>query len=57
MPASEAISALRSNFSIRLFLSYAFDWLVVIIVGFTSLGLQYVTPNKRPFSLTDPNIS
>jgi hypothetical protein len=37
--------------------SYVFDWAVVIILGVTGYIMSRVTPNKRPFYLTDPNIS
>ncbi|KAI8629095.1 acid phosphatase/Vanadium-dependent haloperoxidase [Xylariaceae sp. FL1651] len=37
--------------------SYVFDWLILIIVGLIGYFLGNVTPNKRPFSLQDPNIS
>jgi membrane-associated phospholipid phosphatase len=43
--------------SVRLVLSYALDWFVVIAMGLVSLGLGELEPNKRPFSLGDPNIS
>lgn len=38
-------------------LSYVFDWVILIIVGVIGVILGNVTPNKRPFSLQDPNIS
>lgn len=38
-------------------LSYAFDWLIMVVVGLIGYFLGNVTPNKRHFSLTDPNIS
>jgi hypothetical protein len=57
MVGSGRLSAVRDRFSVRLFLSYALDWILLIACGFIALGLGYVTPNKRPFSLTDPNIS
>ncbi|KAK6958174.1 hypothetical protein Daesc_000969 [Daldinia eschscholtzii] len=37
--------------------SYVFDWLILIVVGIVGVILGNVTPNKRPFSLQDPNIS
>ncbi|KAI1339583.1 PAP2 superfamily-domain-containing protein [Xylariaceae sp. FL0016] len=37
--------------------SYAFDWAILIAVGVVGYILGDVTPNKRPFSLQDPNIS
>lgn len=57
MVGSGRLSAVRSSFSVRLFLSYALDWILVVAFGFVALGLGFVSPNKRPFSLTDPNIS
>ena len=38
-------------------LSYVFDWIILVVVGVIGLILGHVTPNKRPFSLQDPNIS
>ena len=37
--------------------SYVSDWIVLIIVGVVGYVLGDITPNKRPFSLEDPNIS
>jgi hypothetical protein len=37
--------------------SYVFDWAILIAVGVVGLVLGNITPNKRPFSLEDPNIS
>ncbi|KAI0530413.1 acid phosphatase/Vanadium-dependent haloperoxidase [Xylaria digitata] len=38
-------------------LSYAFDWLIMVVVGLIGYFLGNVTPNKRPFSLLDNNIA
>ncbi|KAI1811146.1 acid phosphatase/Vanadium-dependent haloperoxidase [Poronia punctata] len=38
-------------------LSYAFDWLIMVVVGLIGYFLGHVTPNKRHFSLLDNNIS
>ncbi|KAI0399477.1 acid phosphatase/Vanadium-dependent haloperoxidase [Xylaria palmicola] len=38
-------------------LSYAFDWLIMVVVGLAGYFLGNVTPNKRPFSLLDANIA
>ncbi|KAI0858336.1 acid phosphatase/Vanadium-dependent haloperoxidase [Xylaria cubensis] len=43
--------------SILVILSYAFDWLIMVIVGLIGYFLGNVTPNKRPFSLLDTNIA
>ncbi|KAK3394546.1 PAP2-domain-containing protein [Podospora didyma] len=37
--------------------SYCFDWIILIIAAAVGYVLGDVTPNKRPFSLADPNIS
>ncbi|KAI1075062.1 PAP2 superfamily-domain-containing protein [Whalleya microplaca] len=37
--------------------SYVFDWIILIVVGVIGVVLGNVTPNKRYFSLQDPNIS
>lgn len=38
-------------------LSYALDWIILIIVGVAGTLLNKVPPSKRPFSLQDLNIS
>ncbi|KAL7794559.1 PAP2 superfamily domain-containing protein [Trichoderma ceciliae] len=43
--------------SIRLISSYIFDWIVLIIVAAVGYVLGRITPNKRPFSLVNPEIS
>jgi hypothetical protein len=43
--------------SIRLVTSYIFDWIILIIVTAVGYVLGRITPNKRPFSLVDPDIS
>ncbi|KAJ3559351.1 hypothetical protein NPX13_g9544 [Xylaria arbuscula] len=43
--------------SVLVILSYAFDWLIMVIVGLIGYFLGDVTPNKRPFSLLDNNIA
>lgn len=37
--------------------SYVFDWAILIAAGVIGYIMGEVTPNKRPFSLSDPNIS
>lgn len=37
--------------------SYVFDWITIIVILGVSLYMNNHTPNKRPFSLEDPNIS
>ncbi|GAP92409.1 putative PAP2 superfamily protein [Rosellinia necatrix] len=43
--------------SVLVILSYAFDWLIMVVVGLIGYFLGNVTPNKRPFSLMDNNIA
>ncbi|KAL7909831.1 acid phosphatase/Vanadium-dependent haloperoxidase [Trichoderma velutinum] len=43
--------------SIRLISSYIFDWIVLIVVTGVGYVLGVITPNKRPFSLVNPDIS
>ncbi|RAL65100.1 hypothetical protein DID88_001207 [Monilinia fructigena] len=43
--------------SIAVILSYVFDWIILIIAGALGAVFAYQTPNKRPFSLVDPDIS
>lgn len=37
--------------------SYVWDWVVLIVLGVTGYIMAEVTPNKRPFYLTNPDIS
>jgi membrane-associated phospholipid phosphatase len=52
-----SFGTIRNNVSLKVIFSYVLDWIVLIAFGFGSLGVGYITPNKRPFSLNDPNIS
>ncbi|KAJ3455599.1 hypothetical protein MRS44_017081 [Fusarium solani] len=45
------------HISMRLLLSYALDWLALIVVAAIAALLGRIEPNKRPFSLVDPDIS
>lgn len=47
----------KSGFSVLVIGSYIFDWAILVVVGIIGVVLGNVTPNKRPFSLQDPNIS
>ncbi|WEW61576.1 hypothetical protein PRK78_007067 [Emydomyces testavorans] len=44
-------------FSKRLVLSYVIDWLFILFIGFLGRIIKTIEPNRRPFSLTDQNIS
>ncbi|ODA76592.1 hypothetical protein RJ55_07862 [Drechmeria coniospora] len=41
----------------RLVASYALDWIILVVIVVVGGFLGRITPNKRPFSLDDPNIS
>lgn len=43
--------------SIAVVASYVFDWIILIIAAAIGAVFSYQTPNKRPFSVTDPSIS
>lgn len=43
--------------TVKVVLSYVFDWVVLIVAAGIGAVLDRIEPNKRPFSLTDPNIS
>lgn len=43
--------------SVRLILSYVFDWIVVIAIAALGGGWEFVQPFKRPFSPVDLSIS
>ncbi len=47
----------RKKVTVILILSYVFDWIILIAVGVVATILGNITPNMRPFSLEDPNIS
>jgi hypothetical protein len=47
----------RKGFPFVLVASYVSDWLAIIGLGIAGLFMGNVTPNKRPFSLTDRDIS
>lgn len=40
-----------------IWLSYATDWIILLITAGIGYVMGHVSPNMRPFSLTDPNIS
>lgn len=46
-----------ANISKRLIASYVLDWIIIICIIALGAGLWNVTPNHRPFTLTDPSIS
>ncbi|OTB03077.1 hypothetical protein M426DRAFT_61120 [Hypoxylon sp. CI-4A] len=54
---SAGLPARKPKLSAVVIGSYVFDWLILIVVGVVGVILGNVTPNKRPFSLQDPNIS
>lgn len=65
-PFFSLLSTMRSNMrsrahsgrvSIALVLSYVFDWAILIASAIVGGILSLITPNKRPFALTDPEIS
>lgn len=37
--------------------SYVFDWVIVVVILGVSYYMDGHEPNRRPFSLEDPNIS
>ncbi|KAI4173659.1 MAG: hypothetical protein LQ343_002834 [Gyalolechia ehrenbergii] len=41
----------------RLIASYILDWIIIIGIVAVGAGLWNLTPNHRPFTLTDPSIS
>lgn len=49
--------SLKDGFSFKLFASYALDWIVLVVIVVAGGFLGRIEPNKRPFSLDDPNIS
>ncbi|KAK2132283.1 PAP2 superfamily-domain-containing protein [Fusarium oxysporum II5] len=53
----DIIPTSNMHFSVKLFISYAFDWVVLIIALVVSVVVGNLTPNKRDFSLVNPYIS
>ncbi|OLN92892.1 putative lipid phosphate phosphatase 3, chloroplastic [Colletotrichum chlorophyti] len=47
----------RSHWTPSLIGSYVADWVVLAIAGGIAAVLGFIEPNKRPFSVLDPNIS
>jgi hypothetical protein len=47
----------KGRISFVLTLSYVFDWVVLAVFAAVGAVLGNLTPNKRPFSLYDPNIA
>jgi uncharacterized membrane protein len=43
--------------SAKLIFSYVLDWVVIILTAVVGAVFSIITPNKRPFSLADPDIS
>lgn len=50
-------ASLKEQFSLAVLISYVFDWVVLIVIVGISYVLGNIEPNKRHFSLVDPNIS
>jgi len=50
-------SSSRRDLTVKVVLSYVFDWVVLIVAAGIGAVLDRIEPNKRPFSLNDPNIS
>ena len=46
-----------SRVSLSLILSYVFDWIIIILAAIVGAVFSIITPNKRPFSLVDADIS
>ncbi|KAL8937880.1 MAG: hypothetical protein Q9216_004206, partial [Gyalolechia sp. 2 TL-2023] len=46
-----------ARISKRLIASYVLDWIIIIGIVAVGAGLWNVTPNRHPFTLTDPSIS
>jgi membrane-associated phospholipid phosphatase len=57
MPDSTGPKLFGGHVPVRTLVSYVFDWVLLIAIGAGSTVLGHIEPNKRPFSLSDPNIS
>lgn len=47
----------KRGISMRLALSYAFDWVSLFIVAGIAAALGHIEPHKRPFSLASQDIA
>lgn len=47
----------RGHWTASLIGSYVFDWFILLVTAGIGGVLGIVAPNKRPFSVLDPNIS
>lgn len=47
----------KKGSSLAVISSYAFDWIIIIAIFGIAYWWNGVPPNRRPFSLEDPNIS
>ncbi|KAH8425795.1 phosphatase PAP2 family protein [Aspergillus melleus] len=54
---SPMLANARVGISKRLVLSYIIDWILIIGIALIGYGFSRVTPNHRPFVLTDQSIS
>ncbi|PLB43964.1 acid phosphatase/Vanadium-dependent haloperoxidase [Aspergillus steynii IBT 23096] len=54
---SPMLANARVGISKRLVLSYIIDWIFIIGIALIGYGFSRVTPNHRPFALTDQSIS
>ncbi|KAL9009225.1 MAG: hypothetical protein Q9173_005727 [Seirophora scorigena] len=50
-------AAAMPSMSRRVVATYVLDWLIIIAIVGVGAGLWQVTPNRHPFTLTDPDIS
>ncbi|KAH8808266.1 phosphatidic acid phosphatase type 2/haloperoxidase [Xylogone sp. PMI_703] len=51
------MARVSARLSVAVVLSYVLDWAVIIVGGVIGLLFSRATPNKRPFSLGNPDIS
>lgn len=45
------------RFSRRLILSYVVDWVIILAIAAVGAAFSAITPNRRPFNITNPDIS
>lgn len=56
-PRQNRPSSANSDMSAKVILSYVLDWVVLLVFAVVAGVFSIIEPNKRPFSLDDPDIA
>lgn len=55
--AHDRMANVKKDVTVKLVLSYVFDWVILIIGAALAGAFSVIEPNKRPFGINDPDIS